>query len=203
MQERRLRIVYLKDTDIITILNWKHQSDLGTCLSLNGPAILENAKVHHCFYDADRMATAVVLYHDRFDVVPDGDKIPIMIGFEGTRVIQKDDPRVVKAGVGQVVDIPKESLGTPVYFGQEVVESPTAAEVKAAFTPIADIFPVSVEDAAKIMKGKQFLPPSLPYSEETQETYSVDFTVSMIPESKMVDEEESSGDWFRRIMGNG
>ncbi len=88
MDERRLKVVYLRDQDVVKILNWRH-ADNGDCLTLGGPGIPDDAVVHHCYYDAERNSTAVVLYHDSFGIVIEGCETPMMFGAEVSRVIQK------------------------------------------------------------------------------------------------------------------
>ncbi len=87
MNERRLKTVLIKESELVDILNWRHE-DAGTILSLEGPEIPKDARVHHCYYDAERMSMAVVLYHDSFPVVSENWTVPF-ISSEGTRVIRK------------------------------------------------------------------------------------------------------------------
>lgn len=113
MDERRLKVVYLRDSDVVKILNWRH-ADNGDRLTLGGPAIPDGVVVHHCYYDVEIMTTAVVLYHDSFGVVVEGCKIPMMFGAELSRVIQKGPD------TSPVVQDDDHGLGRCVYCGMNL-----------------------------------------------------------------------------------
>ena len=87
--ERRLKIFYLSRKALLGFLNFAaNLQDLPDYLTLpiGFKGLPDGAEVHHVFPDVIRDTLGVVVAHESFDEVPDGEELPVGTGAFSTNL---------------------------------------------------------------------------------------------------------------------